>query len=297
MKKIWITVFLIIILTASLASGDEVGQTLSGMASEEVMSSTRQLIQSGINRTSVIELTRAMLQNSFNNRQILKAHTVLMSAHQQGVPLESIISKAIEGMSKHVQAGRIVNAMEKVKARYAFALQQSQKLSGQKNQMNQMGHIIASGMSAGMNKGGVEKIVLALQSRSRAMKTDQKITLAMETFKTARDMARLGVSSSQTVSVVSSALQHQFNAVQMQNMRTSFINDSRKTTVTRLAKSYTMNIQRGKGFGGGSSSGQMGTTGGSGGSGGHEGPGGPGGPGGGGGPGGPGGSGGPGGNH
>jgi hypothetical protein len=266
------------------------------MASQEVMSSTRQLIQSGINRTSALDLTRAMLQNSFNNRQILKAHTVLMSAHQQGVPLESIISKAIEGMSKHVQAGRIVNAMEKVKTRYAFALQQSQKLSGQKNQMNQMGHIIASGMSAGMNKGGVEKIVRALQSRSRAMKTDQKITLAMETFKTARDMARLGVSSSQTVSVVSSALQHQFNAVQMQNMRTSFINDSRTTAVKRLAKSYTMNIQQGKGFGG-SSRDRMGTTGGSGGSGGHEGPGGPGGPGGGGGPGGPGGSGGPGGNH
>jgi hypothetical protein len=295
-KKIWITVFLIIILTASIASGDEVGQTLSGMTSEEVMSSTRQLIQSGINRTSAIELTRAMLQNSFNNRQILKAHTVLMSAHQQGVPLESIISKAFEGMSKHVQTGRIVNAMEKVKTRYAFALQQSRKLSGQKNQMNQMGHIIASGMSAGMNKGGVEKIVLALQSRSRAMKNDQKIALAMETFKTARDMVRLGVSSSQTVSVVGTALQHQFNAVQMQNMRTSFINDSRTTAVKRLAKSYTMNIQQGKGFGG-SSRDRMGTTGGSGGSGGHEGPGGPGGPGGGGGPGGPGGSGGPGGNH
>ena len=92
MKKNWIITFFIF-FSASIAAADEIEQAFSGSAPQEVVESTRQLIQSDINRTRAIDVTRAMLQNRFNTQQILKAHKVMRNAYQQGVPLEPIISR------------------------------------------------------------------------------------------------------------------------------------------------------------------------------------------------------------
>jgi hypothetical protein len=249
MKKIRI-ITIIFLLSAGTAAGDDVGQALSGVAPESVMQSTRQLIQAGANRTSTIDVTRAMLQYGFTARQTLAAHAVLVNAHQQQLPLNAIISKAFEGMSKHVAAGSIVNAMQKVHARHSFAHQQAQEFASRKAQMNLMQHIIAASLAAGMTPLEFETIVQELQARSQHMKADQKAALAIETFKTARDMARLGVSSSQTASVVGKALQHEFTTAQMQAMRASFINDSRTTAPQSTAAGYASAIEQGKSFGG-----------------------------------------------
>ena len=301
MKTSWI-ITILMLFNASFACADEVSEAFSGKAPETVVKSTRHLIQSGINRQDTIEVTRAMLQNQFNVQQILDAQTVLMNAHQHGIAPEPIISKAHEGMSKNVAAGNIVKAMQKVQSRYVFAHQQAQKLTARKNQVNQMGHIMAAGLAAGVDSTGLEAIVNELQARFQAMDTDQQAALAIETFKATRDMARLGVSSSQTVSVVVAALQHQFDNAQMQNMRAAFVKNSRTTAPQSLAASYAAAIARGSNFrgsdngrpgkSGGSGSGGSGGGSGSGGSGGGSGPGGSGG---GGGPGGSGGGGGPGG--
>jgi hypothetical protein len=246
MKKICIITVLIII--AASAAADEVKEALSDITSDEVIQSTRELIQSGIQTNSVIVVTRNMVQNGFKNQQIKNAQQILLDAHQQGLPPDPIINKAFEGMSKHVQADRIISAMEKVQARYAFAHQQAVKLTGQKTQINQMGHIMASGLAAGLNEKDIETMMQGLQESSRGMNADQRNALAIETFKLARDMSRLGVSPSQTVSVISQALHHQFNAMQMQNMRFSFKHDSRVTSPQSAAASYGKAIQQGKSF-------------------------------------------------
>ena len=261
MKNFWI-ITILILLSAGTAVGDDVDQALSGIAPEAVIQSTRQLIQSGINRTSTIDVTRAMLQYGFTARQTLAAHSVMMNAHQQGLQPDILISKAFEGMSKQVAANNIVNAMKTVQARHGFAQRQAQKLATRKTQMHLMKHIIAASMAAGMEPPELETIVQALQARSQKMKTEQKAALAIETLKTARDMARLGVSSSQTASVVGKALQHEFTTVQMQAMRTSFINDSRATAPQSTAAGYASAIEQGKSFGG-----EVGATSGSGGTG------------------------------
>jgi hypothetical protein len=162
-------------------------------------------------------------------------------------------------MAKQVGVGRIVSAMEAVRARYDFALKQAGKLTGRKSQMNMMGHIIAACLTAGLDPQSIESITDGLQERSRTMKTDQQEALAIETFKTARDMARLGVSPSQTAAVTRQALQHQFSARQMQNMRAAFRSDSRTTAPQSLALSYGHSIQQGKSFEG-PGGGQMGKS-------------------------------------
>ena len=274
MKITWI-ITILMLFHASFACADEVSEAFSGKAPEAVVKSTRHLIQSGINRQDTIEVTRAMLQNQFNVQQILDAHTVLINAHQQGIAPEPIISKAHEGMSKHVAAGNIVKAMQKVQSRYVFAPQKAQKLTARKSHMNQMVHIMAAGLAAGAGAMGLEAIVNELHARSQEMDTDQQAALAMQTFKATRDMARLGVSSAKTVSVVVTALQHRFDNIQMQNMRTAFVKNSRTTAPQRLAASYAAAIAQGSNFRG-SDHDQPGKSGGSGhgGSGGGSGPGG-----------------------
>ena len=248
MKLTW-TITIIVLFSASLACADEISEAFSGKAPEAVIKSTRRLIQSGLNRQDTIAVTRAMLQNEFSVQQILDAHAVIMNAHQQGVPPDPIISKAYEGMSKRVRAGNIVGAMQKVQSRYAFAYQQTQKLTARKSHVNQMAHIMAAGLAAGIDPIGFEKIVKELQVRFQEMNTDQQGALATETLKASRDIARLGVSSSQTLSVVVTALQHQFDYIQMQNMRVSFIKRSRTDTPQSLAASYAAAIERGVNFG------------------------------------------------
>lgn len=248
----------ILLLAAAIAGADEVDEALSGIASPAVVQSTRGLIESGLPSERTIAVTRAMVQNRFEAHQIAGAHQVLVSARAQGLPPEPIINKAFEGMAKQVQAGRIVNAMEAVRARYDFALQQAAKLSGQKSRMDQTGHVIAACLTAGMATGGIESITDKLQQRSRAMKTDQRSALALETYKTARDMVRLGVPPSETEAVVLLALQHGFDADRMQNMRAAFRKDSRTTAPRSLAARYSHSIRQGKKFesrGGGQSTG------------------------------------------
>lgn len=232
-------------------------QALSDIAPQAVVQSTREMIESGVASERAIAVTRDMLQNRFETPQIAAAHRVLLEAQNQELPLGPIIDKALEGMAKNVQADRIVRTMDAVRARYDFSLHEARKLTARKSRQIQMGHVIAAGLSAGLTPQSVESITAGLQERSRTMNSDQQDMLAIETFKTVRDMARLGVSPSQTAAVIGLALRHQFSVRQMQNMRTAFRNDSRKTASQRLAAAYGRAIQQGKSFEG-PGGGQMG---------------------------------------
>jgi len=287
-KKIWFVTGMLL-LAATIAGADEVDQALSDIAPPGVLQSTRELIESGIEPERAVTMTRAMVQNQFEARQIVKSHEVLLEAQKQGLPPGPIINKAFEGMSKNVQASLIVSAMETVRARYGFAFQQAVEMAGRRSQVNQLGHVIAEGLTAGLSPKSVESITDGLKERSRNMESDQRDALVLETFKMARELARLDVSPSQTAALARQALQHQFSAKQMQNMRTAFRNDSRTTTPESLAADYGRSIQQGKSFEGpGGGQGQMseghlpGSAGGSGGGPGGSGGGGPGGSGGGG---------------
>jgi hypothetical protein len=246
-KEIGLTVSLLL-LAAAVAGADEVDQALSGIAPQAVVQSTRELIESGLAPERAIAVTRAMVEHGFETQQVAEAHRVLLEARKQGLPPDPIINKALEGMAKRVPSSRVVHAMDAVRTRYDFAFQQVEKLTSQKTQQIQMGHAIAAGLTAGLTPKSVESITDGLQERSRTITTDPQEALALETFKTARDMARLGVSPSQTAALLGQALRHQFSARQMQNMRTAFKNDSRSTAPPELAVLYGRSIEQGKSF-------------------------------------------------
>ena len=257
MKKICLMVCAVL-FCASLAFGDEVEESLSTLATEQLKNSTREMIQSGIDTNNAIRMTKLMLQNQFSLEQTLRAQRVIMNAQKEDFPIEPIMNKAYEGMVKQVQAKNIVQAMERVRTRYAFAYAQARALAKDRSQVRTIGNTIAKTFTAGMDQKDIQGIMERLQERTQQMTQSQTMELAKESFMTARDMARLGLSSKTTANLVCLALQNNYTARKMENMRNSFMTQSRSSHPTHLANSYSNAIKGGKSAG---SLGHSGSTG------------------------------------
>jgi hypothetical protein len=253
-----------ILLCASLAFADEVEDKLSPMATQELKANTREMIRSGINSDDAIKMTKLMLENRFRHQLILEAQHIIMNAQREGLPAGPIMNKAQEGMTKRVQHKSIVQAMESVRSRYAFAYQQAKTITQRRAQTHQIGNAIALGLAAGINQEDVGRIVQSLQHRAQEMSGADAEELARGTFTATRTMARLGVSSEAATELVCQALQNRYTARQMKTMRNAFMTRSRNENPTNLAKNYAKEIQGGKGAEspGFSGTGQSGSSGG-----------------------------------
>ena len=257
MKKICL-ITCSILFCASLAFGDEVDDKLPTEATEQLRASTRAMISSGIGSDDAIKMTKLMLENQFRHQLILRAHHIIMNAQREGLPVGPIMNKAHEGMAKRVQDKNIVQAMERVRSRYAFAHQQAKLITRNKAEMHLIGKMIAQGLAAGMNQENIGRVMQSFQHRAKAMTRVDAEELARETFTAARTMARLGVSSKETTNLICQALQHRYTAKEMKTMRDSFMTRARNANPTNLAKSYANEIQGGKGAKGVGSSGMGG---------------------------------------
>jgi hypothetical protein len=246
MKKIF-AIALALFFGVSTAFADEVDEGLSGMASEQVRSCARQMIQLGVDSDHAVKMTGNMLKNQFREEQILKAQRMIMDAKKEGLPVEPLMEKAYEGMTKRVQAGKILQAMEKVRTRYRNAHRHADGLTEEKGERNRIRKMIAQCLAAGLNDKEVETIAYKLQESAQDMTKAEARELAGECFMAARDITRLGATSMASTDVVWKALDHRYDAKDMKVMRDSFITHMRYTSsATDLAGSYASSISRGE---------------------------------------------------
>ena len=272
------TVVFFIMLLANAAIGDVIDESLLPDSPQAVKASARHAIQNGLQQDSVVILTRAMLQNKFDEQQIQRTHALMIEAKNGGMPVQPIMNKAFEGMAKGVEPSLIVVAMETVQSRNAFAHQLAAQLSRNNSNKANLGGALSAALAAGFAKEDAEKIKQMIHQRAQSMKSDMDFNLALECFKTARDVSRLGVSSQAVTNMLAGALNKGFNHQDLRAMRSAFMAQARQSQPQNLARSYSAAIQEGKGFqagtGGGAGSSGEGTggsgpgNGGSGGSGG-----------------------------
>jgi len=285
MKKIIMTV-LFLLFYASIAFADATEDRLPPETPDKLKASTRQMILAGIKDDDAIKITRFMLDNKFTIDNTLKAQRIIMNAFNEGLPLEPLKNKVFEGMTKNVKPDRIVRAMEIVLSRYTFAHGRAAALTKEKTQIDRLGNTLSAALAAGLKKQDADQICSMIQNRAQAMNSIGHNSLAFETLKTARDMARLSVASQAVADVLIQALQKDYRAEEMKSMRASFLSHSRTGSPQNLAKSYSRAIRQGKSIdsldgpagmdhsgdlGGSGDSSGSGGTGGSGGSGGGSG--------------------------
>ena len=285
MKKITISIFFLL-LHVSTALADAVDDRLPPATPDKLKTSTRQMIRTGLKSDDAIKMTRSMLENNFTIEAALKAQRIIINAYKEGLPPEPLKNKVFEGMTKNVKPDRIVRAMEIVLSRYMFAYGRVAVLSKEKSHLGHLGNTLSAALAAGLKNEDATLICNMIQDKVQNVNSSARNSLAFETLKTARDMARLGVDSKAVADVLTQALQQGYRAEEIKSMRASFMKHSRKGTPQDIAKSYSEAIQQGKSIdgtegpagmdhsggsgGSGRSGGSGGTGGGSGGSGGKK---------------------------
>ncbi|MBW2562635.1 MAG: hypothetical protein JRE29_01135 [Deltaproteobacteria bacterium] len=238
----------LVVLSATAALGDEIDGSLPPDSPPTVKASARQAIQSGLEKESVVKLTRAMLQNKFNEQQVKLVHSLMIEAKNSDMPVQLLMNKAFEGMAKNVDPSRIVGAMETVQSRNAFAYQHAVRLSKNKSQTANLGRALSDSLAAGFSKEDADKVTKRLQQRAKLMKSDKAYSLALECFKTSRDVSRLGVTSKALTNLLVVALKKGFDHQEMHAMRSAFMTKAHQSQPQNLARSYSAAIQEGKGF-------------------------------------------------
>ena len=243
----FVAVALILISLSTAAAGaDDATGGLPQDAPAAVIASARQAIDNGLDRDDILNLTRAMLQHDFDPQQIQTAHAILVEAKISHLPVGQLKNKAFEGMAKNVEPSLILQALEVVHSRNAFAFQCAARLSKDSEQTALLGQALSSSLAAGLEKSDAEKISRMIEQRAASMTFVQSFSLALESFNTLRDVSRFGVSSEAAAAMVASALSKGFSGQDMIAMRSAFMGDTGRSNPQELAHSYAAAIQAGK---------------------------------------------------
>ena len=244
MKK-FVIIILGICLCSSLAFGEEVGRRLSTIGNEQIRAHTRAMINAGIPGDEAIRMTRLMIQNNYKDQNILRAQKILIDTVEDGLPDKPIMNKAYEGIAKNVQEDRVVEAMEKTRARYSFAYRYARSITQNPDRVNDIGKTIAESLTAGIDNKDAHQIMERLQNSTRKMTGNNTEAFAEEIFLSLRDMARRSVLSKIATDVVDKALEHQYSVQEIKQMRHSFVSRSMNIDPTILAIQYGHDIEHG----------------------------------------------------
>jgi hypothetical protein len=206
-----------------------------------------------------------MVQSRFQKQNQMLARQVIEDAAGKGLPVEPIVSKALEGMAKQAGEKQILIAMESVRNRYANALQLAGSLLDDPEKKAGLTTIIADSLAAGMAFKDVQQVITQLQIRMQDpanRKSSQENTLlVIETLQAARNMARLGGDSTQVTDTLCRALTDQYTGQQIKQMSlpTTSNADTRPSTGPGNAGSQNSGSSgNGSGSSGGSHSGGSG---------------------------------------
>lgn len=228
---------------------DEIDDALPESTSLRIRNNTRQMVQTGISQDDATQLTRAMLQHRFRERHIILAQNTLMETIQSGLPVEPVMNKAFEGMAKNQPDERIVRAMKMTQSRYAYAHRKARELTTDEETQNRLGLSIAQGMGAGLQDKDMEPVMAQLRTRIRQMSQNNADELCLQTFSTARVMARLGVDPDNVSDVLCQALQHRFTVREIQQLGLEFNSQSQQMSPNQLANQFAYKIRKGQTIG------------------------------------------------
>jgi CubicO group peptidase (beta-lactamase class C family) len=246
--SIWAT-FLVLVggifLLASTVLADAVEQSLPEVPAP-IKDRTRAMIQKGIRSEDAIQLVQAMNNNHFQKEQILRAQDIVLEAKDRGLPTKPVINKAFEGMAKQVAPERALQAMDAVRLRYAFAFDQARNITQNSEQIGRLGNMLAESLAAGLKEQDASQIIIQLQEQSPKMNQKQIDELAAAALAMARDMSRLGVSSTLSSQVISSAISNGFNAAGITGMHQSMLAQSQTHSAQSVAQGLVQGMQQGQ---------------------------------------------------
>ena len=203
----------------------------------------RDLAEAGLSGPEAAELARGMVAAGYTDGQTTQIGRQIQAAQGEPATRQAMIDKIREGMAKRVAPAGIVQAVERVRDRYGFALGLSAPLAG--TQAAGLAGIVADGLSSGLSREDASQIAGGIQAQAAQMDRNRLHALATETMTAARDMVRLGVSSRTTASVMGEALTHGYDAAAMQTLRQTFQARQMQANPDQVAQRFGLAIRQG----------------------------------------------------
>ena len=151
MRKASIGFLLIGLLVSAMPVGaDAVDDGLPPGVNEQVRTQTREMIQAGVPTEDAVKMTRNLVQHQFRNALALQAQDEVIDACRQGLPHEPLMSKLQEGLAKQVPPEKVVQAMQTVRERYAYAYRYAKQVTSDKVNQKMLGEALSQGLAAGL---------------------------------------------------------------------------------------------------------------------------------------------------
>ena len=244
MQKQMIVLIVSVFLSFPVFSA-ETQQPPDNLLIERVRQNTRQMIRAGVPEDQAMQLIQTMERQQVREEHIIQAQQMVMTAHNQGLPVGPMINKAMEGLAKGVATEETLQAMEKVQNRYSIASRHAMQITANEARREQLRDMIADGLAAGIGNKDLDRIMEQLQQRTRQMSQNQTEEYALATMQNTRTMARLAVNSSAAADVVCAALQNQYSTREMQQLHKQFMLQSRQASPNRVANQYARAIAAG----------------------------------------------------
>ena len=244
MKKKYFAISFILLVSASIASASEPLVANTELISQE---QAREVLQAQLDKDDMPALLQAMNREAFSHANTVRVQQIIEEAEKEGLPTEPLTDKVYEGIAKTVDEDSIVEAVIRVRHRYAYAYQRAGELAVDADQEKIIAKLIAGAYTAGLTEEECDSIMTALQTRTRSMNRSQAQQLSIETINTARIMAHRDVSSETISDVLITALDKSYQAKEMEEMQHTFMNRTRNGSAEKVAQQFSNDISRGLG--------------------------------------------------
>ncbi len=242
----FVFLLLALLVCAMPLQADEVDDGLPPTVNERIRAQTREMIQVGVPTDAALKMTRSMVREQFRNELSLEAQNEVINACREGLPYGPLLNKLQEGLSKQVPPEHIVQAMKIVHERYEYAYRYAGQVTTDKVKQNALAEAMTQGLAAGLKTRDMDQINDRIRDRIRLKTCDDCPELALESALTARDMARLGVTSDTTGDVVCQALENEYDSPGMVRMRNQFRTRLNHEDPQEMANRYAKAFRNGQ---------------------------------------------------
>lgn len=242
MRRIVFLFFLI--LLSAVWAGNGSAATVQGR-SEAMKALTKTMTDNGASTDEIQRMVRMLDEKKFSIVSIESIRNTVSETAKAGIPIEQVIHKAYEGMAKNVPEEILVKALEKTRMRYAFAFQRARAFVRSKDDLKQLGGVMADCMAASVVEKDMDQITEQLRIRVKENEESHGKNLAEQSFLLGRSMARMGVSSEKVRDVVCIALIKQYTPNDMMELQKHFSRQARSGSAVKLADEYSTAISHG----------------------------------------------------
>ncbi len=243
MKTIYFTVIPALLLSAAVCFGDDPVNEPVELRSRE---QAQDQYHARIDQDEIPALVQAMQRARFSHANQVEVQQTIKAANQEGLPVEPLTHKVHEGIAKNVSEDRIVEAVHRVRYRYAKAYRKAGELEVEPDQEQLLGNLIAGAYAAGLTDPECDRIMAALRTRTRtATRSQNQQQLHIQTMATALTMARRGVSPETISEVLVNALEFSHQQQYMHKMRHAFVHSSRYGTPEGTALRFAQRLSQG----------------------------------------------------